>query len=225
MKCPHCTTTIHPDWHINNIYKTPAGHRMGGEQTHWRVQMMTCPSCKKDTLMLGQAFDSKLELLQQIKWTLVYPGGTNRNPVPDEVPSDVASDYKESAMVLHLSAKASAALSRRCLQSILREAGYTQRDLSQQIDAVLAEQDTRKALPTGVHAIVDAVRNFGNFSAHRITDQTTLQIIDVEPHEAEFCLDVLDSLFDHYYVRPKQAQRIKDELNKKLQAAKKPPAK
>ncbi|OSJ35761.1 MULTISPECIES: DUF4145 domain-containing protein [Bradyrhizobium] len=128
-------------------------------------------------------------------------------------------------MVLHLSAKASAALSRRCLQSILREAGYTQRDLSQQIDAVLAEQDTRKALPTGVHAIVDAVRNFGNFSAHRITDQTTLQIIDVEPHEAEFCLDVLDSLFDHYYVRPKQAQRIKDELNKKLQAAKKPPAK
>ncbi len=29
------------------------------------------------------------------------------------------------------------------------------------------------------------------FSAHRITDQTTLQIIDVEPHEAELlCLDV-----------------------------------
>jgi hypothetical protein len=89
----------------------------------------------------------------------------------------------------------------------------------------LAEQDTRKALPSGVHSIVDAVRNFGNFSAHRITDQTTLQLIDVEPHEAEYCLDILDSIFDHYFVRPAHAQRMKAALDAKLAAARKPPAK
>jgi hypothetical protein len=73
--------------------------------------------------------------------------------------------------------------------------------------------------------IVDTVRNFGNFAAHTITDQTTLQIIDVEPEEADYCLDVLDSVFDHYYVKPAQAKAIKAALNEKLMAAKKPPVK
>jgi hypothetical protein len=141
------------------------------------------------------------------------------------VPPNIAADYTEAALVLPLSAKASAALSRRCLQSVLSEAGYKQKDLSKQIDAALAEADARKALPSGVHMIVDAIRNIGNFAAHQITDQTTLQIIDVSPIEAEYCLEVLDSVFDHFYVKPAQAQKIKDALNSKLAAAKKPPAK
>jgi hypothetical protein len=94
-----------------------------------------------------------------------------------------------------------------------------------QIDAVLSEADARKALPTGVHNMLDAVRNFGNFSAHPITDQTTLQVIDVEEHEAEYCLDILDALFDHYYVRPEEAKRKRAALDAKLSAAGKPPSK
>jgi hypothetical protein len=156
---------------------------------------------------------------------MFYPAGSTRPPVPKEVPPDIAADYVEAANVLVMSSKASAALSRRCLQSILWAAGYAQKDLSKQIDAVLAEADTTKALPSGVRTIVDTIRNFGNFSAHKITDQTTLQIIDVEPHEAEFCLDVLDALFDHYYVKPAQAKAMKDALNAKLAAANKPAAK
>lgn len=158
-------------------------------------------------------------------WRQIYPPGSSRAALSKEVPRDIAADYKEAASVLPLSTKASAALSRRCLQSVLREAGYPQKDLSKQIDAVLAETDTTKALPSGVHAIVDAIRNFGNFSAHRITDQTSLQVIDVEPHEAEFCLDILDSVFDHYYVKPAQAAAIKAALDAKLAAARKPAAK
>ncbi|HZV04815.1 MAG TPA: DUF4145 domain-containing protein [Gemmataceae bacterium] len=118
---------------------------------------------------------------------------------------------------------------RRCLAAaskrLLREAGYLQFDLSKQIGAVLAETDTRKALPTSVHMIVDAIRQFGNFAAHKITDQTTLQVIDVEPHEAEYCLDILDALFDHYYVRPAVALRQKQLLDAKLAAAKRTPTK
>jgi hypothetical protein len=36
---------------------------------------------------------------------------------------------------------------------------------------------------------------------------------------------VLDSVFDHYYVKPAQAKAIKAALNEKLMAAKKPPVK
>jgi hypothetical protein len=106
----------------------------------------------------------------------------------------------------------------------LRQAGYSQKDLAVQISAALAEQDARKALPTGVHTMLDAIRNFGNFSAHPITDQTTLQIIDVDDHEAEYCLDILDALFDHYYVRPEDAKRKRAALDAKLAAAGKPPS-
>jgi hypothetical protein len=72
---------------------------------------------------------------------------------------------------------------------------------------------------------LDTIRNFGNFSAHHITDQTTLQVIDVEDYEAEYCLDILDAVFDHYYVKPAEALRKKAALNAKLAAAKKPPTK
>jgi hypothetical protein len=72
---------------------------------------------------------------------------------------------------------------------------------------------------------VDAIRTFGNFSAHPITDQTTLQIVAVEPNEAEWCLEILEDMFDHYYVRPAHAAARKADLDAKLAAAGKPPSK
>jgi len=38
-------------------------------------------------------------------------------------------------------------------------------------------------------------------------------------------LDVLESLFDFYFVAPEKLKEKRDELNKKLQEAKKPPMK
>ncbi|WP_316164744.1 MULTISPECIES: DUF4145 domain-containing protein [unclassified Bradyrhizobium] len=173
----------------------------------------------------GEGFWSASDFIEPLDWVLVFPQGSSRGPVPPDVPADIAADYNEAALVLHQSAKASAALSRRCLQTILREAGYPHYNLSEQIEAVLTETDTRKALPTAVHTILDAIRHFGNFAAHKITDKTTLQVIDVEPHEAEYCLDILDALFDHYYTRPATALRQRQLLDLKLAAARKPPAK
>jgi uncharacterized protein DUF4145 len=89
----------------------------------------------------------------------------------------------------------------------------------------LGEQDPIKAIPTALRDTVDAIRNVGNFSAHPVTDQTTLQVIDVEPSEAEWCLEILEDMFDHYYVKPAQAAARKAALNAKLVAAGKPPSK
>jgi len=72
---------------------------------------------------------------------------------------------------------------------------------------------------------IDAIRNIGNFAAHPIKSKQTGQIIPVEPGEAEWNLDVLESLFDFYFVAPEKLKEKRDELNKKLQEAKKPPMK
>jgi hypothetical protein len=90
---------------------------------------------------------------------------------------------------------------------------------------MLNESEAAKAVPASLRETVDAVRNFGNFSAHPIDDQTTLQIIDVEPEEAEWCLQILEEMFDHFYVRPAAAAARKAALNAKLAAAGKPTAK
>jgi len=48
-------------------------------------------------------------------------------------------------------------------------------------------------------------------------------IVDVEPGEAEWTLDVLESLFDFYFVRSAMLAARKVALDKKLAEAGKPP--
>ena len=148
--------------------------------------------------------------------------GSNRGPVPPEVPKSIAADYVEACQVLPLSAKASAALSRRCLQAMLQAHGCKDKDLAKEVQQILDEKDPAKILPRPIHQTVDAIRNFGNFSAHPINDITSLQVIAVEPQEAEWCLEIVEALFEHFYVGPKRADAKKKALDAKLKAAGKP---
>lgn len=153
------------------------------------------------------------------KSMLVWPKGVSRAPIPPEVPPGIAGDYEEACLVLSDSPKASAALSRRCLQAILRDkAGTTKKDLNDQIEEVIQAAKIPTHIADGLHA----VRNIGNFAAHPMKSTTTGVIIDVEPGEAEWNLDVLELLFDFYFVQPAVAAKRKAELNKKLKAAGKP---
>ena len=160
-----------------------------------------------------------------VSWRMVYPIGAGRAPISPEVPPGIAQDYVEACNVLPISPKASAALSRRCLQNILHDSGYRARDLGKEIDLLLDELDPKKAIPHRLRDTIDAIRNFGNFSAHPVDDKTALQIIDVDPEEAEWCLGILEECFEHFYVGPAAAKAKKDVLNAKLAAAGKPPAK
>lgn len=47
----------------------------------------------------------------------------------------------------------------------------------------------------------------------------------MEPGEAEWNLDVLEALFDFYFVAPAKAQERRDALNRKLKEAGKGPIK
>ncbi|HBI50592.1 MAG TPA: hypothetical protein DDY21_01950 [Candidatus Moranbacteria bacterium] len=154
-----------------------------------------------------------------IQSRIVEPKGVARSPLPSEVIDPYAQNYKEACNVLADSCKASAALSRRCLQLILRDrAGVKKQDLSKEIQEVI---DSGK-LPTYLAEAIDAVRNIGNFAAHPLKSTNTGEIIDVESGEAEWLLDVLEQLFDFYFVQPSILQKKKDALNEKLREAGKP---
>lgn len=153
---------------------------------------------------------------------LVRPKVSFRPPPPPEVPAGYAGDYLEACLVLADSPKASSALSRRCLQSLLRgEAHVKPSDLAKEIQEAL---DSGK-LPTHIAEAIDAVRNIGNFAAHPIKSQASGEIVDVEPGEADWNLDVLEALFDFYFVQPERTRQRRAALNQKLADAGKPPVK
>jgi hypothetical protein len=222
MKCPHCLI----DFHDRQTYASVALGR--DAESSWLITRRTCPSCNRFVFELesGTSQGGPFSLgdlnarLNVLKSMLVWPKGISRAPVPLEVPPELVEDYKESCLVLSDSAKASAALSRRCLQNLLRTAGGVKPgDLSVEIQEVL---DGGK-LPTPIAENIDAVRNIGNFASHPNKSKSTGEVVPVEPDEAEWNLDVLESLFDFYFVQPARAKAKRDALNKKLQDAGKPP--
>ncbi len=82
-----------------------------------------------------------------------------------------------------------------------------------------------KQLPGYLAEDLDAIRNVGNFAAHPLKSTNSGQIVDVEPQEAEWILNLLEHLFDFYFVQPARAQVKRDALNAKLQDLGKPPMK
>lgn len=214
MKCPHCLIAFHAD--------KPTKYSLGEDiDAMWDVINTQCPSCGKYIISLectptfkDKIFGIKSQL--PTRTIHVHPKGSSRPPAPSEVPSEIALDYSEACLVLPDSPKASAALSRRCLQSLLREhvkvkKGVLAKEIQEVIDA--------GTLPSHLVSSIDAIRNIGNFAAHPIKSEKSGEIFPVEPGEAEWNLDVLEALFDFYFVQPAEIQRKRDALNKKLKDA------
>jgi hypothetical protein len=150
---------------------------------------------------------------------LAYPTSAPLRLIPAEVTDPYRQDFEEACRVLKDSAKASAALSRRCLQAILRDkAGTTKKDLFDQIEEVISSAK----LPSHIAEDLHAIRVIGNFAAHPLKSTVTGTIVDVEPGESEWNLDVLESLFDFYFVQPALSAKRKAALNAKLKEAGKP---
>jgi hypothetical protein len=159
---------------------------------------------------------------RDISYALLWPDSINRT-VPAEVEAAskaLATDFAEADAVYPKSKQASAALSRRCLQFILTDKGGAKnKDLVDQIDEVLP------TLPKELALNVDAIRHVGNYAAHPTKSKSSGEIVQVEEGEAEWLLDVIEELFDHYYVAPSAAAQRRNALNAKLAAIGKPPLK
>lgn len=222
MKCPHCSVAIRFEeedsltWpeHENDVialgYQLAYGH---------------CPNCENLIVLLqnglvetkGNAFFMS-ELRSE---ELLYPRSGAR-PLPPEVCEPERSDFAEAVAVLPVSTKASAALSRRLLQHVLRERFKIK---PSSLDKEIEDFLKLPGVPSHVMEAVDGVRNIGNFAAHPIKNTNTGEIVDVEPGEAEWLLEVLEALFDFTFTQPVRLQQRKDELNKKLATLGKPPMK
>jgi hypothetical protein len=222
MRCPHCSKEIHFEavrsWSYK--YENPTQP----DRTGYAVVHGFCPSCENLLVMLEEGIFHQTEYggyVEAESSEFLFPKSAARQ-VATEVPPRYAADYREAASIVSLSPKASAALCRRVLQQILREeAGVPASSLAREIQAYIQ----LPGIPSHLSQAVDAIRNIGNFAAHPLKDTNTGEVVDVEPGEGGWLLDVLDALFDFHFVQPERLRKRRELLDGKLKSIGKPPMK
>lgn len=196
MECPHCRVQTLADWVQPQPQLLRGTDNAGHDYVHVRWTTCRNPQCGKPIVELGpQGRD-----FPGPQWRLAFPFDAAARRLPPEVTdAEVRRVYPQAAAVLIASPDASAALSRRLLQHLLKEAGHqTGDDLSKLIDQFMADPASPKALSGNL----DYLREIGNFGTHPMKSTNTGEVMPVEPGEAEWCLDVLDSLLEFYFVQP-----------------------
>lgn len=133
-------------------------------------------------------------------WKLIP--ASNVKVFPDYVPAAILTDYREACLIRSLSTKASATLSRRCLQGMIRDFwGVKKARLMDEIEAIKEKVDPL------TWAAIDAVRQIGNIGAHMEKDINL--IIDVHPEEAGLLIGLIETLIhDWYIVKHEREQRM-----------------
>lgn len=229
--CPHCGTVVKFEscegyagpwaWSLQGTPALP-GAAMFAVKAHRRedgaqvwVVSATCPSCERAVISMTH-IEGPRESSTRRAW-FAWPEGVSRAPVSTAVPARIAMDYREAVAVLPASPSASAALSRRCLQGMLRAQGFEQKSLADQIAAAIP------TLPKYLQHDVDVIRVIGNNAAHPSHSDVAHAIVDVEPGEAEWSVELIEELLDFYYTRPEDSARRKKALNERLIAQGKKP--
>lgn len=205
--CPHCqrdTTIIEGNFREDvSFLKIPNSDGFRSLTTFWAV----CPNknCRKITLYTTLAtaknrdnYVDNWESLKIIKTWQLLPQ-SHAKVFPDYIPLQILQDYIEACGIEELSPKASATLSRRCLQGIIRDFwGTSKNRLIDEINAIKDKTD-----PLTWQAI-DAIRQIGNIGAHMEKDINL--IIDVEPNEARLLINLIELLLKEWYIHRHERQ-------------------
>lgn len=97
--------------------------------------------------------------LAKFKWTLKPVSFAKQ--FPNYIPDAIINDYNEACAIRDISPKASATLSRRCLQGMIRDFFEIKKDrLIDEINAIREKTDSL------TWDAIDSVRKIGNIGAH-----------------------------------------------------------
>lgn len=228
MKCPHCLQNFAVDrdaMRVTYVDVLPESPRLLPALIHeyWTVLQARCPEPKCSKIVIWcevdkQTMDENRERTTETTIRNVYPNKCSR-PVPSVVPSDLAADFVGACEVLSINEKASAALSRRCLELLLTKYCRIEgKRLENKVDKAITDELFSSNLGEYLHML----REMGNFSLHPI--EVSGEIVDVEPQEAELCIQIIEELFDEVFVKPAKRKAIQKKFNdEKVVAANRKP--
>lgn len=169
------------------------------------------PKCKEITAKAllfksTTTYDYSPESQPEKIWNLL-PQSSSKTYSTTIIPEVILNDYEEACLIKDLSPKASATLSRRCLQGMIRDFwDVKEKNLFEEIKAIEGKIEPE------VWEAIDSIRSLGNIGAHMEKDINI--IVDVEPDEAQLLISLLEMLFDEWYIaaneRKERLKKIKD---------------
>ncbi len=175
---------------------------------------IVCPNteCKEFSMYIDlyemKYFQGSLFREKHVKSWCLMPESQAR-VLPDYIPEPIKEDYSEACLIKDLSPKASATLSRRCLQGMIRD--FWKVSKSRLVDEIETIKD--KVDPLTWDAI-DAVRKVGNIGAHMEKDINV--VVDVEPEEAGMLIELMETLINDWYInRFERQQRLQSIVKMK----------
>lgn len=168
--------------------------------TQIAIEFYKCSSCGKTSIKittLGSQFKNKYS-----KW--FYPKSKAKQ-FPDFVPQSIREDYEEAYAILEDSPKASATLSRRCLQTMINDCFKVSSNiLFHQIDEI------KDKIDPDLYNAIDSLRKIGNIGAHMTKDVNL--IIDIEPSEAEKLISLIEWIIKERYIIPHEREELFSEI-------------
>ncbi|NRF12526.1 DUF4145 domain-containing protein [Agrobacterium pusense] len=132
--------------------------------------------------------------------------------VPASVPAEISITYIEAARIADISGRASAAMSRRCLQGMVRHFFDIPANKRGNLGAELAFVKDR--IDPEMWDNLLAVSGVGDIGAHM--DNNVDQIIDISPEEARILLALIESLFKEWYEAREKRERSSAALKEIL---------
>jgi hypothetical protein len=205
--CPHCerAVTISDERFSSDSHALSIRNSDGLRVIQTEFIVCPNPECGRFTLRAtlhaGRVASSGGYVLaagELQRWALV-PGSASRQ-FPAYIPESIREDYQEACLIRELSPKASATLSRRCLQGILRD--FWKVKPARLVDEIEAVRD--KVEPIMWDAI-DAVRRLGNIGARMESDINV--IVDVDPEEAGLLTGLVETLLTEWYVAREERKK------------------
>ena len=140
------------------------------------------------------------------KWTLI-PRSEERAQ-PDYIPAKARMAYHQACVTLKVSPRASAALSRSCLQILIRDfwslTPAHQKTLETELNRI-APKLTPETL-----ASIDAVRKFGKIDSYLQEDVDYM--VNASELEASLLIALVEVLFEDWYVDRRRRQGRADTL-------------
>ncbi len=200
-------------------------------QTNYITTAYGCtnPKCRRISLTLelyGFIYSGSRGSQEKCLTLRLLPQSSSK-PQPDYIPYALREDYDEACAIRDLSPKAAATLVRRCLQGMIRDFCKItdKRTLNDEIKALKALVENGHA-PSGVTEesieAIDQVRGIGNIGAHMENDIDL--IVNVEPNEAQALIELVEMLFEEWYVarhqRKERLGQIKNIAEMKQEARK-----
>lgn len=127
-------------------------------------------------------------------WTLLPD--SSAKPLPDYIPEEIRNSYKEACLIVENSPKASAAMSRRCLQGIVRDFWNIPSGKRGNLGAEISY--IKDKIDPDTYDAIRAVREVGDIGAHM--EKSVDTIVDVDPREARLLIELIETLIEEWYV-------------------------